>query len=115
MLYEHRKEKPLTRRQFAWRVLGHFTLASSCIAFALGIGIVGYHWCAGLPWVDSFLNAAMILSGMGPADELTTTPAKLFAAFYALFSGLLFIAVLGVVLAPFAHRLMHHLHFEDEK
>jgi hypothetical protein len=95
-------------------VFGHFFLASLSIAVALGMGIVGYHFCAGLPWVDALLNAAMILAGMGPVDPLLTTPAKVFAALYALFSGLLFIAVLGVVLAPFAHRLMHHLHVEEK-
>jgi hypothetical protein len=113
-MYEHSKDRLLTKKQFAHRVAGHFVMASLSIAIALGIGVVGYHVLAGLPWVDSLLNASMILAGMGPVDDLRSGPAKVFASMYALFSGLLFIAVLGVVLAPFAHRLLHRLHVADK-
>lgn len=84
------------------------------LAGAVGIGTVGYHTTGSLPWLDSFLNASMILAGMGPVDRMVTSGAKLFAAFYALFSGLVFIALSGVVLAPWAHRLLHRLHVERE-
>ena len=78
------------------------------------MGILGYHRIAGLAWIDSFENAAMILGGMGPVDQMTTTPAKLFAGLYAMFCGLVFISIMGIVLAPVLHRVMHHLHLADE-
>jgi hypothetical protein len=84
------------------------------IAAALSIGIAGYHWIAGFGWIDSLLEASMILGGMGPVNPLQGDGAKLFASFYALFSGLIFIGVMGVVLAPLAHRLMHKVHIDDE-
>jgi FtsH-binding integral membrane protein len=111
-MYEHRKQKVLPRREFVRRVFRHLTGALIAIAIALGIGIVGYHVLAGLGWIDALLNAAMILGGMGPIDPLPNDAAKLFAAAYALFSGLVFIAILGVLLAPFVHRLLHRLHAE---
>jgi len=79
----------------------------------LAVGMAGYHWCAGLPWVDAYLNAAMILGGMGPVATLPTTSAKLFAGTYALFAGTIFLAVVGVILAPIIHRAMHHFHVGD--
>jgi hypothetical protein len=111
-MYEHRKQKVLPRREFVRRVFRHFAGALSAIAIALGVGVVGYHVLAGLGWIDALLNAAMILGGMGPIDPLPNDAAKLFAAAYALFSGLVFIAILGVLLAPFVHRLLHRLHAE---
>ena len=75
---------------------------------------MGYHVAAGLAWVDAFLNASMIVSGMGPVDRMQSDPAKLFAALYALFSGLVFIGIVGVVLAPWVHRLFHWIHFDAE-
>jgi uncharacterized protein involved in cysteine biosynthesis len=111
-VYEHRKQKLLTPRQFARRVFGHLVVAGLAVVIALGIGVVGYHLLAGLAWVDALLNAAMILGGMGPIDPLPNDASKVFAALYALFSGLLFIAILGVILAPFLHRLAHRMHAE---
>ena len=81
---------------------------------ALFIGIAGYHWLAGLNWVDSLLNASMILGGMGPVNPLTNTAAKVFASVYALFSGLVFIAIMGIFLAPIMHRVLHAFHMEDK-
>jgi hypothetical protein len=112
-MYEHRKQRPLTRLQFFGRVLAHTGIAAGAIAVALFAGIAGYHYIGGLQWVDSLLNASMILGGMGPVDPLRSNAAKVFASIYALFSGLLFIGVLAVVLAPFLHRLMHKLHMEE--
>ncbi len=80
----------------------------------VGLGTVGYEVTAGLSWIDAFLNAAMIASGMGPVDRLDAPGAKLFAALYALFSGLAFVGVVGIVLAPWVHRLFHWIHLEDE-
>ena len=112
-MYEHRKQRLLTRLQFFGRVLAHSGIAAAAIGVALFVGIAGYHYIGGLQWVDSLLNASMILGGMGPVDPLRSNAAKVFASIYALFSGLLFIGILAVVLAPFLHRLMHKLHMEE--
>ena len=113
-MYETHQMKILTRAQFVRRVLGHLAAAMAAIAVALFIGVSGYHFLGRLPWVDALLNASMILGGMGQVDPLHTNAAKIFASAYALFSGLFFIAILAVILAPFAHRLMHRLHIKDD-
>lgn len=112
-MYEHRKQPLLTRSQFTRRVLAHMGIVVGAVAIALAAGIAGYHFIGGLGWLDALLNASMILGGMGPVDPLHSDAAKLFASFYALFSGLVFIGVLAVALAPFLHRLMHRLHIEE--
>jgi hypothetical protein len=112
-MYENRREKLLTRTEFALRVLWHFSAAILAIALALFAGVLGYRYLGGLGWVDSLLNASMILGGMGPVDTLKTDGAKVFASLYALFSGLLFIGLLGLLLAPFIHRVMHKLHIDE--
>jgi hypothetical protein len=89
-------------------------MALSLILVALSMGIAGYHWLAGLTWIDSLLNASMILGGMGPVNPLTSTGAKVFASAYALFSGLVFIAVMGVVFSPLLHRMLHKFHMDDK-
>jgi hypothetical protein len=113
-MFEHRKQPILTRKQFARRVARHFVLTQIAAALALFLGMLGYHELDGLSWIDSLVNASMILGGMGPVDPLRNNAAKIFASFYALFSGLFFIAILGMLLAPFAHRLMHRLHFDED-
>lgn len=112
-MYETRRQKLLTRAEFALRVLWHFTFGVGVAAIALFAGMLGYRYLAGLSWVDSLLNASMILGGMGPVDTLKTNASKIFASFYALFSGLVFIGLLGLLLAPFIHRVMHKLHLES--
>jgi hypothetical protein len=114
-MYEHRHAPLISPAEFALRVLRHFSFGAGAILVALAIGMLGYHWIAGFTWVDSFLNASMILGGMGPVGELRTDASKIFAGFYALFAGLFFIAMLGLLLAPFLHRLAHRLHIEDEE
>lgn len=84
------------------------------IVVSLSLGVVGYHMTAGLGWVDSILEASMILSGMGPVNPLTNDTAKLFASIYALFSGVVFIGVMGVVLSPLVHRMMHKFHIDRQ-
>jgi hypothetical protein len=111
-MYEHRSHPLLTRVQFFKRVALHLVLAISIVAFALGVGILGYHVLGKLRWVDSLLNASMILAGMGPVDPLHTTSAKVFASCYALFSGLAFIGIASLLIAPFAHRLLHRAHLD---
>jgi hypothetical protein len=113
-MYEHRTHPLLSRAAFVGRVARHFALALSVVGFGLGIGVVGYHYFAELPWLDALLNASMILSGMGPVDPLHSPVAKLFASFYALFSGLAFIAVASVLVAPFVHRILHRFHLDEE-
>jgi len=113
-MYEHRKKPLLSPAEFRRRVWWHVLIALLAIGGGLGIGVLGYHSLGGLGWVDSLLNASMILGGMGPVDPLTTPTAKLFAAGYALFSGLAFIGVASLLVAPFAHRLLHRFHLEGE-
>ena len=112
-MYEHRTHRLLSRIQFVRRAANHVLLALLIIALALGIGVLGYHYFAQLPWLDALLNASMILSGMGPVDTLHKSSAKLFASVYALFSGLVFIGVASLLVAPFVHRLFHKLHVEE--
>ncbi|MBA3727298.1 MAG: hypothetical protein H0W86_12915 [Armatimonadetes bacterium] len=112
-MYEHRAAAPLTRREFAARAITHVILAFCLLGLALGIGVAGYHFVCGLSWIDSLYNASMILGGMGPANELQTDSGKAFASFYALFSGLFFIAIAGFIIAPFAHRMLHHFHWDE--
>ena len=113
-MYERRNEKLLTVQQFRARVLRHALFVAGAVATALAFGVIGYHSLGGLEWIDALVNASMILGGMGPVDPITSTGGKLFASFYAIFSGLFFIASSGVILAPFLHRLMHHFHFQQK-
>lgn len=112
-MYEHRKHRLLAWPAFLRRAGRHLLWAFLTLVCAVGFGTIGYHMAARLNWIDAFLNASMILSGMGPVDRMETAAAKLFAAFYALFSGLVFIGVIGIVLAPWLHRLFHWIHLED--
>ena len=96
------------------RVLRSLALALGIIGVSLGLGILGYHFCAGLSWLDALLNAAMILTGMGPVDVLHTVAGKLFASFYALFSGVVFITSVAILLAPLVNRFLHKFHLEFE-
>jgi hypothetical protein len=114
-MYEHRKQPLLSRAKFLRRVGRHGLVALGVLVFGLGIGILGYHWIAHLSWIDSLLNASMILGGMGPVgDPLPTEAAKIFASCYALFSGLAFVGIVSVLIAPFVHRLLHRFHAEEQ-
>src|SRR6267143_5520058 len=88
--------------------------ASAILVMALTIGTVGYRFAAGFSWLDAFLNASMILTGMGPVGELNTVCGKLFASFFALFSGVVFLTIMAVTLSPVLHRLMHKFHIDSE-
>ena len=113
-MFEHRTAPLLPRHHFFLRVLGYIAAATVLVGAALGLGVLGYHHLGGLPWIDALVNASMILGGMGPVDPIASDAGKLFASFYALFSGLLFIGAASLVLAPFMHRVMHKLHIDDE-
>lgn len=109
---EH-KSQPLAHKNIYYQRLATTTgYAIIIILIMLGIGTSGYHWLGRLPWVDSIYNAALILSGMGPVDILPGAAAKLFASVYAIVSGIVFIALIGLFLTPVFHRIMHRLHVE---
>jgi len=110
--FEHRHETLLPFPLFIRRVARWTALALAVVLVSLAVGVCGYHYLDGLPWVDSLLNASMILGGMGPVDPLKTTAGKIFASAYALYSGLALIAVVGLLLTPIIHRLMHVFHME---
>lgn len=114
MLFEHRSEPLASRREFRHRMLRYGLFTTVMILFSLGIGMVGYHYFESLPWIDSLLNASMILGGMGPVNPLHTIPGKVFASFYALYSGIVLLASVGVLAAPLFHRVLHHFHLEME-
>ncbi len=115
MRLEHRHQPLLPFHEFRRRMAAYSAVACALIAVSLGIGTVGYHAFGRLPWVDSLLNASMILTGMGPVDPMRSTAGKLFASAYALFSGVAFLTIVGVLLAPVVHRFLHHFHLEIEK
>ena len=116
MEFEHKHEGLAPFGVFFRRWLRYIGFSAVLLAVALTLGIAGYHWIAGLGWVDSILNASMILGGMGPVASVDGwgRAAKLFAAFYALFSGLVFVILMGIVLAPLAHRMLHKFHLAEE-
>jgi hypothetical protein len=113
-MFERKHEKLAPLSVFVRRMAASVLMAGILIAVALFIGIIGYHRIAGFDWVDSILEASMILGGMGPVNSLATTGAKMFASGYALFSGLVFIAIMGIVLAPVTHRMLHKFHIDEE-
>jgi hypothetical protein len=99
--------------KFARRVATYFSITALIVAVALLVGVLGYHSIAHLSWIDSFLNASMILTGMGPVDPMKDDAAKLFASGYALFSGVVFLSAVGVVMSPIIHRILHAFHIKD--
>ncbi len=105
----------MPRRLFIRRVVEYALISLSLIVVSLVIGMVGYHTFAGYSWVDSFLNAAMLMGGMGPVGALSTDSGKIFAGVYALYCGLVEIVAIGIFAAPIFHRFLHHFHLESEK
>lgn len=103
----------LAPKEFAKRVLKYGVYSILLLVISISIGILGYHFIGNLGWIDSIYNASMILTGMGPVNEMITNSAKLFASVYALFSGVIFLSTVAIFFAPFAHRLMHLLHIEE--
>lgn len=113
--YENRSQPLLPPRQFARRLWQHFLFALGIVLFSLLLGVLGYHLLARFTWIDSFLNAAMLLGGMGPVGDIPTTSGKIFAGLYALYAGLVLIAASALLLAPVMHRVFHRLHLEGRK
>jgi len=112
MAFEKKYEPLATTHTFIVRLIRHFLYGVCLIAVVLGVGMLGYHYFENMPLIDAFLNASMILANMGSVGRLVTPYGKLFAGFYALFCGLLFMTVLGVVFAPVVHRFLHKFHLD---
>ncbi len=112
-MFETRYDPLLPRARFLARMGRSFGVTLLIVAFSLLLGGAGYHYFGRLPWIDAVLNAAMILTGMGPVDPLRSTAGKLFATFYCLYSGIAFLTMMAVLLAPVLHRLMHKFHLEE--
>lgn len=111
--YEHRSKGMASPVQFAGRLINNVLVVLAMTAIALAIGMAGYHAWGRLSWIDSFLNASMLLGGMGPVDAMPDASGKLFSGLYSLFCGLFIIIASGVVLAPILHRVLHALHADD--
>jgi len=114
-MFESKSDRLLPWPRFLRRMALSALLAYSIVSVALLAGVVGYHSIARLGWIDSILNASMILTGMGPVDPMTTTAAKLFASAYALFSGVVFLSAMGIILSPIFHRILHAFHMDDAR
>lgn len=115
-MYESVREAPLSRRDFALRTALHVVMAALMLGVSIGVGMAGYlYFEVQLTWRDAFLNATMLLGGMGPVDAPHTDGGKLFAGCYALYAGLVFIIVASVVLAPWLHRMLHQLHWQEDE
>ena len=115
MEYESRTQRLLPRRRCVRRLVLHLSAAAALMLISLAIGIAGYAYFEGLPWLDGFLNSAMLLGGMGPVDAPKTDAGKLFAGLYALYAGLVFIVTVGVALVPILHRMLHKFHWTEER
>jgi hypothetical protein len=114
-MYESRHQAPLPMNVFVGRLARHFAFACGLLVLSLGIGMVGYRRLEDFSWLDAFLNASMLLGGMGPVGDLRTEGGKLFAGCYALYSGLVFIATAALVLTPIVHRVLHRFHWDESK
>ncbi len=114
MGFEKPNDALLPSPSFYVRVVGSFGTTLIIVAFSLAMGSAGYAYFGGLDWVDALLNAAMILTGMGPVDRMVTTAGKLFATFYALYSGIAFLSMMAIMIAPILHRFLHRFHLEED-
>ena len=114
-MYEHHKQPLASQEVFVRRLALNGLIGLCLLVFSLGIGVIGYHSLEGLSWIDSLLNASMILGGMGPVNPLQTNGGKIFASFYALYSGVVLLASVGVLAAPIFHRFLHRFHLADER
>lgn len=113
-MFERHRQPLASRKVFARRLALNGLIGFLLLMFSLGIGMLGYHFLENLSWIDSLLNASMILGGMGPVNALKTDVGKLFASFYAIYSGVVLLASVGVLVAPIFHRFLHHFHLADE-
>lgn len=114
-MYEHHKQPLASRKVFAQRLRRNALIGLLLLAFSLGIGMLGYHFLEKLSWIDSLLNASMILGGMGPVAPVQTVGGKIFASFYALYSGVILLASVGILITPIFHRFLHYFHLAEDK
>jgi hypothetical protein len=112
-MYERKSHRPIPRTRFVRRVLLHAAAALALLLVSLMLGMAGYQYFEQLPWRDAFLNAAMLMGGMGPVDAPRTDGGKLFAGLYALYAGLIFLVSAGLLFTPIVHRIMHKFHWEE--
>jgi len=113
-MYERRGERVLPLGAFIWRVIRHVVVAVVVVTMSLLGGILGYVHFERLSWLDGFLNAAMLLGGMGPVESPQTPGGKVFAGLYALYAGMVFLVVASIILAPVVHRVLHKFHWDEE-
>ena len=113
-MYESHTGSLLPRRQFFRRLARHGFLAAAALLVSLAIGTLGFHWLAGQSWLDAFLNASMLIGGMGPVGSFDQPAGKVFAALYALYAGIVFLGAAAVFLAPVVHRILHKLHLDEQ-
>jgi hypothetical protein len=113
-MYESKHQPLLTPAHFARRLVRHIGLVTGLLAGSLGVGMAGYRYFEGLPWLDSFLNASMLLGGMGPLEVPQTPGGKFFAGCYALYAGLFFLITAAIVFAPVLHRILHKFHWNEK-
>ncbi len=111
-MYEHRNQTPISRALFVRRLARQLLWAAALLSVSLGVGIVGYVTLEHLTWIDAFLNAAMLLGGMGPVNAPQSFGGKLFAGLYALYAGLVFIVTAALLFTPVLHRLLHRFHWD---
>jgi hypothetical protein len=114
-MFEHKTKPLIPRTEFMARLGLYIGIAVGIVCGSLAIGVIGYRLLEGFSWIDSLLNASMILGGMGPVHQLHTNAGRLFASFYALYSGIVFLVTAGFVIAPLLHRFLHHFHLKNEK
>lgn len=114
-MYEPKAQPPIPSKRFMRRVLLHAAAAAALLLLSLMLGMAGYEYFEQLPWRDAFLNAAMLMGGMGPVDAPRTDAGKLFAGIYALYAGLVFLVAAGLVFTPILHRVMHKFHWEQDR
>jgi hypothetical protein len=112
-MFERKTDDLLSRTDFLRRIGRSFGITVLIVVFSLAIGSAGYHYFENIEWVDALLNAAMILTGMGPVNAMQSTSGKLFATFYALYSGIAFLTMMAIMLAPMIHRWLHHFHLDE--
>lgn len=113
-LFEGKYQPLAPLRVFYNRVVQGFLITLAIVAFSLALGTVGYHYAGDLGWLDALLNAAMILTGMGPVTPMTTTAGKLFSVFYCLFSGIAFLSLVAILMTPIYHRFIHRFHLDED-
>lgn len=114
-MYEHRALPPISTPKFARRMVNHLLISVGLLVVSLGVGIGGYALFDDLPVIDGFVNAAMLLGGMGPVNMPVSTSGKLFSGFYALYAGLVFLISAALIITPVAHRVLHKFHWDQKE